>query len=510
MTTRIASRNTLVMVLGLLIGTLVADPARARPPVSSAPLDASRVNAFVAGQVRRSHLPGLALGIVEGSRVLDLKGFGSADTGRPVTPQTPFLLASVSKPLTATAVMQLVESGQVDLDTAVQRYVPEFRMADAAADRITVRQLMQHTSGIPLTSCDTREDAQTLAQFVAELRTVHLAAQPGARHSYCSGNYNVLGRMVELVSGEPFAAYMQRHVFTPLAMRNSFGSVADARAAGLAQGHRWLFGLVTAKDERYNTSQLPSGFLISSAEDMTHFLVAQLNGGRFRNGQVLSAAGVAAMQAPGVPAGAGARYGLGWKRAPLGGVPVIQHSGDNFYFHTMVFMDPATRRGAVILVNGNGALPFAVGLAPIEAGVARLLAGREPGPATRLSLPVAYLLLDLVLAIPLGLALLALARLPRWARRLRAARLAGHGRRWRTGLRVAAEIVLPVALLALVRFLIGTTGAQSWSEILALLPDTGAWLWTISALVVVTGAARLLLAIRTTRRDGHETRAPTG
>jgi len=201
------------------------------------------------------------------------------------------------------------------------------------------------------------------------------------------------------------------------------------------------------------------------------------------------------MQAPGVPAGADARYGLGWKRAPLGDVSVIQHAGDNYYFHTMVFMDPATRRGAVILVNGNGVVPYATALRSIEAAVARLLAGREPAPASEPGLREVYLLLDVVLAIPLVLTLIALARLPRWGRGLRAARLAGRRRRWRTGLRVGAEIALPVALLGLVRYLIGTTGAQSWSEILQLFPDLGAWLWVVCILVLVTGLGRLLIVL---------------
>src|SRR3954452_20956593 len=128
MAARTAARSALAPFLALSITAVLAAPVAAAPAAAVRPLDPARLNAFVGEQVRRHHLPGLGLGVVEGDRVVDLQGFGAADgTGRPVTAQTPFLLASVSKPLTATAVMQLVESRRVDLDTPVKRYVPEFR-----------------------------------------------------------------------------------------------------------------------------------------------------------------------------------------------------------------------------------------------------------------------------------------------------------------------------------------------------------------------------------------------
>jgi CubicO group peptidase (beta-lactamase class C family) len=490
---------------GLLVVALVALPAVADPELparrpGSGALDVRALNAFVAGEVRRSGLPGLAIGVVDGDRVVDVAGFGRADeTGRPVTPETPFLLASVSKPLTATAVLQLVDAGRVQLDVPVRRYAPEFRMADSAAERITVRQLLQHTSGIPNTSCDSRQNAATIQEYVAELRTIHLAAAPGTRHIYCSGNYNLLGRMIEVVTGESFGGYMQRHVFAPLEMRNAVTSAAAGQRAGVARGHRWLFGVVRPKDARYDPAQLPSGYLMASAEDMAHFLVAQQNGGRYRDGQILSPTAVAAMQEPGVPAGAGGvRYGLGWQQASLGGVPTVQHAGDNYYGHGIAFLQPGTRRGAVILSNGNGVLPRAAAFARIEAGVARILAGQLP--LSGLGLRGSYLILDVVLAVLLLLALMPLLRLRRWGRRLRDDRSAGRPRTVRTVIRGGLEIALPVAVLAAARLFLHLLGAQSWAEGLALFPDTGPWLWAVCLVVMVTGVLRLTLARTVGRR----------
>jgi len=231
---RSSTRCSFFWLIGLLTLQLTFQPRAAVAQTNE--LDIAQLAAFVRQQVARHGIPGLALGIVDGEQIVHLQGYGKADqTGRAVTAQTPFLLASVSKPLTALAVMQLVENGQVALDEPVQRYLPEFQMRDAsAAQQITVRQLLQHTSGLPLTACDTRIDADTLEQYVAELQTVELAAPVGTQYNYCSGNYNVLGRMIEVVSGQAFADYMQQHIFEPLAMQHSFTAEAEAISNGLA------------------------------------------------------------------------------------------------------------------------------------------------------------------------------------------------------------------------------------------------------------------------------------
>jgi CubicO group peptidase (beta-lactamase class C family) len=207
--TKISTASVFVAILipGILFITIGAIPSAAAPetrltaqalqlltPFSVPNTTAKRIGEFVSQQVRRHRIPGLALALVDDKQILFMKGYGkAAQTGRPVTPETPFLLASASKPLTAVAIMQLVEAGEVDLDGAVQRYIPEFTLADTSASRqITVRHLLLHTSGLPATACDTRGNARTLAEYVAELQTVEPAAPVGTRHIYCSGNYNLL------------------------------------------------------------------------------------------------------------------------------------------------------------------------------------------------------------------------------------------------------------------------------------------------------------------------------
>lgn len=500
----------LVWLLVFTLAVFTAQPLAAAQ--QSDGLDVAQLDTFIREQVKRHGLPGLALAVVDGEKIVHLGGYGKADqSGRPITPQTPFVLASASKPLTALAIMQLVEAGKVELDAPVQRYIPEFQVAaprgqSAISQQITVRHLLQHTSGIPEAGCQSnRFGAKTLAEFVAALQTIELDAAVGTRHFYCSGNYNILGYLIERVSGQSYAAYMQQHLFTPLAMQHSFTDEEAAQQAGLAQGYHWLFGVPVPAQVPYEPAQMPSGFLIASAEDMAHFLIAQLNGGRFGSTRILSPQGIAATYAAGVPVGDSQdTYGLGWRTTSLGGVPVIAHAGDHPDVHTLIFMEPEQRRGAVLLMNSQNMLAQFGAFREIEAGIARLLAEQEPIPATALRLPTLYLAIDSVLGVLLLLALCSFLRLPRWTKQLQQRQASAQLRlRW-VNLRLLWEIGLPVILLIGARLFLHLLGAQSWAEGLLLFPDFGAWLWVFAALLLLTGGLRLINLRRVLRHGGGQ------
>src|SRR6266700_1734761 len=289
---RTTPRYALLCTLLLVVVSLTALPVAAASH-AGAP-DLTRIDAYVSEQMQADHIPGVALGLVHNDQVVHLRGFGEASqSGRAVTPHTPFILASVSKSFTALAIMQLVEGGKVKLDAPVQRYLRWYRVADPAASaRITLRHLLYHTSGIPSSACSTEQVTMTLEQFVRSLGTVVLERAVGSHYNYCSANYDVLGLIVQTVSGQSYATYVQQHIFAPLQMHDSFASEQEARHDGLARGYRWLFGVPVPFDH-YEAFAVPAGFLVSSAEDMTHYLVAQMNGGRFGSAPALSSAGIA-------------------------------------------------------------------------------------------------------------------------------------------------------------------------------------------------------------------------
>jgi CubicO group peptidase (beta-lactamase class C family) len=178
-------------------------------------------------------VPGLALGIVEGDRIIYVRGFGTADdSGNDVTPQTPFIIGSVSKSLTALAVMQLVEANKIELDAGVQRYLPWFGVADKQASaEITVRDLLNHTSGLSTKTGrsfegDSFTSDTALEQAVRKLKSAALTAPVGSKYQYSTVNYSVLGLIVQTVAGQPYERYVQTRIFDPLQMRDSYTSQA--------------------------------------------------------------------------------------------------------------------------------------------------------------------------------------------------------------------------------------------------------------------------------------------
>ena len=169
------SRTVVAGVLACLLALSFTVLPVAAAPHAGAP-DIASIDTYVSTQMQANHIPGVALGLVHNDQVVHLRGFGEANqSGRAVTPHTPFILASVSKSFTALAIMQLVEAGKIELDAPVQRYLPWFRVADPVASaRITVRHLLSHTSGLPASACETDQVTMTLEQFVRSLATVVL------------------------------------------------------------------------------------------------------------------------------------------------------------------------------------------------------------------------------------------------------------------------------------------------------------------------------------------------
>jgi CubicO group peptidase (beta-lactamase class C family) len=367
-----------------------------------------KVDAYLANRIAEQRIPGLAIGIVDHDHIAHLAGFGVADpAGHPVTPATPFILGSVSKSFTALAVMQLVEKGRVELDAKVRRYIPWFTLADASSQQITVRQLLNHTSGLSVetsekfaASSDVSDRA--LESRVRDLRGEHLDHPVGSDFEYSGTNYAVLGLLVQIVSGQPFEEYIQQHIFTPLKMDHSYTSEREAKQHGLATGYLYWFSFPRATQLPFNRGSVPQGYMISTAEDMSHYLIAQLNGGRYGDVQILSPTGISEMHRPAIPTWKPeTSYGMGWEIGPIAGIPAIWHEGTIFNYHTNMVLFPGSGSGFILLENSyNG--PDEGRLNQIAEGIALVLAGKDPPPiASNRRLKLAYGVLFAVLFVQL-------------------------------------------------------------------------------------------------------------
>ena len=489
--------HAVIAVLAVALAAAVAGSARAAAP-ELGPATTARIDRFVEEQMDARQVPGFALAIVRGSEVVHQRGFGSADgSGRPVTVDTPFVLGSVTKSFTALAVMQLVDAGKVSLEAPIARYVPELRLAGGAERRITVRQLLNQTSGIPglaggrlLRSVGDG----TLLDATRELDGTKLAGPPGAQFEYANGNYVLLGLVIERGSGESYGDYIQRRIFEPLGMRNSFASPDAAKAAGLAVGHRYWFGFPVAHGPTSPDAVRPAGYLMSSAADMARYLAMYLNGGVLDGQRIISRQALEKMF---TPVGAGelgpwadqqeTRYGMGWFVGGPWQEPALLHPGRDPDSSAMIVLLPRQRLAVVTLTNASHELPLpgaASELQRIPRGVVSLLLGEEPAVGTTLTR--FYLVFDAVVALTLVAIGVALIRLLR--RRHRTLRLR---RRVIAVARGTVEVALGALLLA-VPVLSGQTypGAFLW------WPDLTVVLVALGGLLAIMGATRIVLRLR--------------
>ena len=495
-----------LLLLTVALCLVPAVPSSADPPPPVASPDFVAIDAYLDREMREVRIPGLALGIVHRDEIVHLQGFGVADaSGRVVTPQTPFILASASKSFTALAIMQLVEDGTVDLDAPVVTYLPSFTVRDESASAtITVRHLLNHTSGLPedtayepMLSNDMSDSA--LDQRVAALSDTELGHGVGEVFEYTDANYDTLGLIVEKVGGQPYESHIQDRIFAPLQMSHSFTDQTDARRSGLAGGHRSWFGFPRPFEAPYSRAAMPSSYLISSAEDITHFLSGQLNGGTYKATSVLSPAGIAAMHQPAVREGdRDIFYGMGWESRILAGVPVVRHKGTNANFYADMVLDKDAGWGIVVLANLDS-LNFNGGrVQGLTAGVLSLLRGETPPDVPMPHHPLlasATLLIAAVTVLMLSSMVWSLATMQRWHTRPHRR----PDRLWLLGLRVALSSVVCLGW-GLGLLLIFPALAYPLAPTLLIAPDLGYLIVVSSVVALLWGVARPPLTYITLRR----------
>lgn len=336
---------------------LVAAAAVLLPGTPAAAVDElSRLQAFLVERMRTNGAPGLSYALVRGDEVVASGGWGTDGFGRPMTARTPVGFGSVSKPVTATAVLRLVDAGAVGLDDPVVDHLPWFQLADQrSAARITVRHLLEQTSGISPADGYARSDLDdnapgAIRRWVADLAGVTPTAAPGERHQYSPANATILAAMTEEVTELSFADVVRREVFTPLDMADGVAAARDAER--LPPGHEYYFGTVRPAERTFDTSGLAYGYLAGSATDLAHLALPLVDDGRFGGARFLAEDTVTDLRRGG-PAAAGGRYSLGWRTGTLSTVdtPIVWHAGAVTGYHSIVITAPEA--GWAIAVQQN-------------------------------------------------------------------------------------------------------------------------------------------------------------
>ncbi|MEV4256599.1 serine hydrolase domain-containing protein [Spirillospora sp. NPDC049652] len=351
-------------------------------------LTPQELEARLAEAAGRHDIPGAVLAVRRGTRVVEAaSGVLDVETGYPATTDSVFQTGSITKVWTATLIMQLADEGLVDLDAPVARYLPGFRVADEAASAaVTVRQLLCHTGGFEGDIFDDHgpgDDA--VEQFVAHLgERARQLFPPGERWSYCNSGYVVLGRIVEVLTGQTWEAALRERIAVPLGMTHVATSPAEAIRHRVSMGH--VPGpdgtLVKAPVWAMPRSNAPAGSTLTlSVRDQLRFAAMHLSGGLAPDGtRVLSEESAHAMREPQatlplIPP-LGRQWGLGWELFDYEGGLVIGHDGGTLGQVSLLRLVPGADV-AVALLTGGGEF---YGLYPLIAELLDELAGVKVPP----------------------------------------------------------------------------------------------------------------------------------
>ncbi len=435
--------------------------------------DKETLTRFLSKTVELYHIPGLAVSIVDKSGIHFSASFGFYGKNNPITESTTFLLGSTSKTFTALAIMRLVEQGILNLDSPVIEYLPEFKLASPEFERkITIRHLLNHTSGLSekgMPSSSLGEDS--LEGELIKLRQCKPVAAPGERYEYFNQNYRLLGLVIEKISGTSFEAYLKKEIFSPLGMVDTYaGPAGKNRAAGYGE----IFGLPYRRNQKFRAGAIPSGYISSSAADISKYLIEELRAGN-NESTVFNHETIKLTWTP--PGDKKEGYAMGWYAFDITDMkPFIGHGGALENYQSFFYLCPAQNLGFVFLMNQGGIMPMMGGFNTLRNGLIAIMNNREPeyGPGI---LPV--FIISFIFILITGFEIYFLWRIrPRKTRTL-------VYKKWKTWVWPGLDLVISISLFVFLY--------DGYAFIYSMLPE----LFFLLILMIISGLLRV--AIRTSR-----------
>ena len=424
-----------------------------------------RIDAYLSDAVSQSHFPSMSVTIVDKDSELLSKTYGRCEST-----DTPFLLGSVSKSFTALCIMQLAEQGRIDLDAKMAEYLPD----STDGNKITVRQLLNHTSGLG--------EHQNLDHY-------KIVGKQGV-HTYANVNYSLLGKIIEAVSNESYESFVTENIFKPLNMSYSAATIENSAKNGLISGYRNWFGINLKSKPRYpkNSDEwisVPAGYLSASTSDLGKYLQMYLNGGQ----GIISSESIAKMFYENVNVNSSIpySYGMGWTliNEPLK-EPALRHSGLVETGMSTVYILPERGIGIAIAVNTNDYFVGKDLMDRIDWSVALMIMGDEPDQISGTEYAIRHFLYDLIYITVLCISVLPLCLLRIYNKRLKKGKFS-----YKIAALVLIHLTLPTFILLLPIIFFST---PLW-VVCAFVPDMFATIVVSSALLFAGGIVKTILFI---------------
>jgi CubicO group peptidase (beta-lactamase class C family) len=319
------------------------------------PLDFAPLEVLAASEMKDAGMPGAAIAIIRGDKVVFAKGFGvtSVEGGPPVTPDTLFRLGSTTKMFTAAALVGLAEDGKLKLDAPIGDYVKDLPKHFAP---LTLHQLLTHTAGVTdETNMFGALDEASMGREIRGWKADFLFTTPGQVYSYSNPGYRIAGLVAEEVGGKSYADVLADRLFRPLGMKRTTFRPTMAMTYPLAQGHeKSSNGAKVIRPASENAAGWPAGSMFSSVNDLSRWAIAFLNDGKVDGKEIVSPAIIKKLSTPHVAVPGERHYGYGLAVADHRGVPVCEHGGSRAGYGSFIRFLPAQKAAVIVLCNTTG------------------------------------------------------------------------------------------------------------------------------------------------------------
>ena len=331
------------------------------PPASGYASVAAALEPLIKREMGDKQLPAVSIALVAGERIVWAQGFGYQDPEQkiPATAHTLYRVGSVSKLFTDIAIMQMVESGKINLDAPVNEYIPDFHPQNPFGQPITLRELMSHRAGLlrePPIGNYFDPSQPTLQSTVRSLNTTALVYPPGSQLKYSNAGIAVVGYTLQALNHELFPEYLKKAVLVPMGMSESSFAPDPALIRNLAKAYMWSYDGLKFPAPTFELGLAPAGSMYSTVTDLAQFLIVLFNRGLGPRGQVIGREILEQMWLPQfAKPGEKKGYGLGFALSELDGHRVIGHGGAIYGFATEVVGLPDEKLGVVTVTTMDAA-----------------------------------------------------------------------------------------------------------------------------------------------------------
>lgn len=329
--------------------------------------DEALLDSLCETHLEKSRIPGIAVGIVSKGKVLYAKGFGVKHLEKedPVSSQSNFHLASISKTFVATAIAQLVEKGKIHLDDPVTKYLSYFQLKDPKYKDITIKHLVTHTAGVPDVSNygwrDPKHSDDALEKYVKGLKSRGLKFIPGSDFDYSNNGFEVLGDVIAKASGMSFESYIKTQIFEPLGMNNTSFIRSEIPERLATHPHIKRLSIQASKVYPYNREHAPSSTLNSNVDDMLNYALMYLNQGEHNGKRLFSEQTYELITRKHWAFSEEHGVGLSWFIGPAswrkGDGMRISHSGQDTGYQSWLGILPDKDWAMIVLYNGDWKIP---------------------------------------------------------------------------------------------------------------------------------------------------------